>query len=250
MSLMIPDWPGLPPNIGAIATTRRGGTSQSPYDDGMGGGGFNLGTHVGDYLFDVQQNRALLQASLPSQPKWLSQVHGSVVVDAMTVVDAPEADASFSTRVGVVCAILTADCLPVLFCDERGQVVAAAHAGWRGLVGGVLENTVASMRKAGADKIIAWLGPAIGPAHFEVGKEVLDAFISRDNSTLIAFAPSADRPGKYLADIYLLSKILLRKVDVIQVSGGGLCTVADAKHFYSYRRDKVTGRMASLIWIK
>ena len=247
---MIPDWPGLPPNIGAIATTRRGGASQSPYDDGMGGGGFNLGTHVGDYLFDVQQNRALLQASLPSQPKWLSQVHGSVVVDAMTVVDAPEADASFSTRAGVVCAILTADCLPVLFCDERGQVVAAAHAGWRGLVGGVLENTVACMRKAGADKIIAWLGPAIGPAHFEVGKEVLDAFIARDNSTLIAFSPSADRPGKYLADIYLLSKILLRKVDVIQVSGGGLCTVADAKHFYSYRRDKVTGRMASLIWIK
>lgn len=250
MSLIIPDWPGLPPNIGAIATTRRGGISQSPYDDGMGGGGFNLGTHVGDYLFDVQQNRALLQASLPSQPKWLSQVHGNVVVDAMTVVDAPEADASFSAQAGVVCAILTADCLPVLFCDERGQVAAAAHAGWRGLVGGVLENTVASMRKAGADKIIAWLGPAIGPAHFEVGKEVLDAFVARDAGTFVAFFPVADKPGKYLADIYHLAKILLRKVEITQVSGGGLCTVADAKHFYSYRRDKVTGRMASLIWIK
>ncbi len=209
-----------------------------------------MGTHVGDCLFDVHQNRALLQASLPSQPKWLSQVHGSVVVDAMTVVDAPEADASFSTQAGVVCAILTADCLPVLFCDERGQVVAAAHAGWRGLAGGVLENTVACMRKAGADKIIAWLGPAIGPAHFEVGKVVLDAFVARDAGTLIAFLPIAGKSDKYLADIYLLAKILLRKIEVNLVSGGGLCTVADAKQFYSYRRDKVTGRMASLIWIR
>lgn len=250
MDFMIPDWPGLPPNIGAISTLRHGGVSQSPYDDGSGSGGLNLGMHVGDRLQDVLQNRLLLQASLPDQPRWLSQVHGSVVVDAMDVVDAPEADASVSTQAGVVCAILTADCLPVLFCDDRGRVVAAAHAGWRGLVGGVLENTVASMRKAGAGNILAWLGPAIGPSHFEVGIDVMEAFIARDASTHIAFCPMAGRPEKYLANIYLLSKILLCKVDVNEVSGGGLCTVADAKQFYSYRRDKVTGRMASLIWIQ
>lgn len=250
MGLMIPDWPGLPPNIGVISTTRQGGISQPPYDDGYGGGGLNLGAHVGDFLQDVQQNRLLLQASLPDQPKWLSQVHGCVVVDAMGVVGAPEADASFSTQVGVVCAVQTADCLPVLFCDERGRVVAAAHAGWRGLVGGVLENVVASMRQTGAGNILAWLGPAIGPAHFQVGEDVLDAFIARDASTHIAFLPIVGKPEKYLVDIYLLSRILLLKVDVNQVSGGGVCTVADAKHFYSYRRDKVTGRMASLIWIR
>jgi len=250
MDFMIPDWPGLPPNIGAISTLRQGGTSRPPYDDGSGGGGLNLGTHVGDRLQDVLQNRFLLQASLPDQPKWLSQVHGSAVVDAVDVVGTPQADASVSTQAGVVCAILTADCLPVLFCDERGRVVAAAHAGWRGLVGGVLENTVAFMRNAGADKILAWLGPAIGPAHFEVGEDVLEAFIARDASTHSAFTPIVGKPAKYLADIYLLSRILLRKVEVNQVSGGGLCTVADATHFYSYRRDKVTGRMASLIWIR
>ena len=137
---MIPDWPGLPPNIGAISTLRQGGASQPPYDDGSGGGGLNLGTHVGDRLQDVLQNRFLLQASLPDQPKWLSQVHGSAVVDAADVVGTPQADASVSTQAGVVCAILTADCLPVLFCDERGRVVAAAHAGWRGLVGGRSEE--------------------------------------------------------------------------------------------------------------
>lgn len=250
MDFLIPDWPGRPLNIGAVATVRQGGISQSPYDDGSGDGGLNLGAHVGDRLQNVLQNRLLLQASLPDQPKWLSQVHGSVVVDAADVVGAPEADASVSTQAGVVCAILTADCLPVLFCDDRGRVVAAAHAGWRGLVGGVLENTVASMRKAGAGNILAWLGPAIGPSHFEVGNDVLEAFIARDASTYIAFSSIADRPGKYLANIYLLSKILLRKVDVNEVSGGGLCTVSDAKQFYSYRRDKVTGRMASLIWIR
>lgn len=250
MDFLIPDWPGLPPNIGAIVTLRHGGVSQSSYDDGSGGGGLNLGMHVGDRLQDVLQNRFLLQASLPEQPRWLSQVHGNVVVDAVDVVGAPEADASVSTQAGVVCAILTADCLPVLFCDERGRIVAAAHAGWRGLVGGVLENTVASMRKAGAGKILAWLGPAIGPAHFEVGKDVLEAFMVRDASTHIAFSPMAGRPEKYLANIYLLSKILLCKVGVNEVSGGGLCTVADARQFYSYRRDKVTGRMASLIWIQ
>ena len=250
MEFIIPDWPGLPPNIGAISTLRAGGVSQSPYDNGSGSGGLNLGAHVGDRLPDVLQNRLLLQASLPDQPKWLTQVHGSEVVDAATVVGAPEADASFCTQVGVVCAILTADCLPVLFCDEHGRVVAAAHAGWRGLVGGVLENTVASMRKSGAGKILAWLGPAIGPTHFEVGKEVMEAFIARDASTYIAFSPMAGKPEKYLANIYLLSKILLQKVDVNEVSGGGLCTVSDTRQFYSYRRDKVTGRMASVIWIR
>jgi YfiH family protein len=187
---------------------------------------------------------------VPSEPAWLTQVHGVTVVDAASAHDAPNADASFTTQPGIVCAIQTADCLPVLLSDTKGRVVAAAHAGWRGLVNGVLENTVLHMRDAGADAIIAWLGPAIGPQRFEVGEEVREAFIERKNAPGDAFKPIPNRPGKYLADIYLLARNALTKTGIEQIYGGDFCTVIDHHRFFSYRRDKITGRMASLIWIK
>ncbi len=251
MELIVPDWAiDAPANIGALTTLRAGGASHAPYDDSKGGGGLNLGSHVGDRLEDVRQNRALLQSVLPSEPVWLSQVHGAEVVDAANVAGVPEADAGITTQHGVVCAILTADCLPVLLCDAAGRVAGAAHAGWRGLASGILENTVAAMRLAGAGEILAWLGPAIGSQSFEVGEDVLRAFVTRDVKAQAAFKSIAGRPGKYLADIYLLARIVLARVDVDRVSGGGLCTVSEQCRFYSYRRDQVTGRMASLIWIK
>ena len=259
MHLIIPDWIGAPRNVGALVTSREGGVSQPPYDNGTGGGGLNLGAHVGDQLADVERNRALLDTLLPVSPLWMTQVHGINVVDAGKAALGVEADAAMTTTPGAVCAIQTADCLPVLFCDVDGRAVGAAHAGWRGLAGGVLENTVTRMRDAGAGEIIAWLGPAIGPQRFEVGAEVLARFMSvartRQASADIlhqtesAFVPIAERPGKYLADIYSLARIVLQEIGVLRVYGGGACTVSD-QQFYSYRRDKVTGRMASLIWLK
>lgn len=250
MDLIIPEWNGVPDNIGMLSTLRYGGVSCAPYDDGGGGNGLNLGIHVGDQSEAVHQNRALLQTLLPAQPAWLSQIHGATVVDAAQAVGAPEADASITTQRGVVCAILVADCLPVLFCDAAGRVVGAAHAGWRGLASGVLENTVAGMRKKGATEILAWFGPAIGPQSFEVGEEVFKAFVAIDIKTQAAFVPLQDRPGKYLADIYQLARTILERIGVHRIDGGGFCTVSDARRFYSYRRDRITGRMASLIWIK
>lgn len=249
MELLIPEWNALPANVGALSTLRRGGLSCSPYDDGQGEGGLNLGSHVGDDPLHVEGNRQLLNRILPSPPVWLTQVHGNVVVDAARVSGVPDADASVSTRRGVVCAIMTADCLPVLLCDTNGTVVGAAHAGWRGLAGGVLENTVKAMRQAGAGEITAWLGPAIGPQAFEVGEEVKDAFVQHQTQAADAFVAGAGT-GKYLADIYLLARLRLQSLDVGQVYGGGFCTVSDRKRFYSYRRDRVTGRMATMIWLK
>lgn len=250
MELIIPEWPGAPLNVGALSTTRRGGTSLGPFDDGTGGGGLNLGIHVSDDPDAVRRNRARLQSVLPSEPAWLTQVHGTRVVNASNAGDVPEADASISTRPGVVCAIQTADCLPVLFCDVGGKVVGAAHAGWRGLAGGVLENTVARMRDEGASEILAWLGPAIGPKSFEVGQDVHDAFTAKDPAMSSAFRAIAGSPGKYFADIYMLARHTLEQIGVAQVSGGELCTVSEKNRFYSFRRDKLTGRMASLIWLK
>jgi YfiH family protein len=248
--LIVPDWSGLPAGVGALMTTRRGGVSQAPYDDGAGGGGLNLGSHVGDGPQDVQRNRDLLQALLPAQPAWLAQVHGAAVVDAAAG-EPVEADGSIAVGPGVVCAIQTADCLPVLFCNAAGSVVGAAHAGWRGLAAGVLENTVARMRRAGAgDEILAWLGPAIGPQKFEVGAEVRQTFMARDAAADRAFAPVEARENKYLADIYLLARLALARAGVERVSGGGLCTVSDPQRFYSFRRDGVTGRMAALVWLR
>ena len=257
---LVPDWPDAPANIGFLCTTRLGGVSPAPYDDGQGGGGLNLGVHVDDDGARVARNRAILRASLPAEPVWLSQVHGTIVVDAATAADAaagvPVADAAFSRTPGLVCAIQTADCLPVLFADVAGRVVGAAHAGWRGLAAGVLEDTVEAMRTAGAGEMTAWLGPAIGPAQFEVGQEVVDAFVARSADAAAAFTPraavSAAQTGetKYLADIYALARQALGRAGVTRVSGGGRCTVTERETFYSYRRDRVTGRQASLIWIK
>ena len=254
-ALVLPDWPDAPPNIGALATTRAGGVSTGPYDDGHGGGGLNLGLHVGDDVDAVHANRARLQALLPARPAWLSQVHGNEVVDAATVgPDQPVrvGDASIATGEGAVCAILTADCLPVLFADLDGKVVGAAHAGWRGLAGGVLGATASAMRAAGAGEITAWLGPAIGPSAFEVGADVFDSFVSALPAAGVraAFSPIPGNPGKYLADIYRLARLALAQAGITRVSGGQFCTVTSPGRFYSYRRDRVTGRQASLIWLK
>lgn len=249
MELLIPEWDELPPNVGAATTLRSGGVSLAPYDDGRGGGGLNLGDHVGDDPRQVAQNRQRLSFILPSAPAWMKQVHGTSVIDAAGVRNPVEADAAISATPGVVCAIMTADCLPVLLCDTDGTVVGAAHAGWRGLVDGVLENTVNAMRNAGAQKITAWLGPAIGPGAFEVGAEVRDAFSAKQQEAETAFKP-AKESGKYLADIYVLAGLRLQALGITQVYGGGFCTVSEKNRFYSYRRDKTTGRMATLIWLK
>jgi YfiH family protein len=257
--LITPDWPDAPANIGALASTRRGGSSAGQYDDGAGAGGLNLGMHCGDDPEAVRANRAAVRAFLPGDPAWISQVHGSAVVDAARVQPGQPVlvgDASIATAPGVVCAVLTADCLPVLFADLAGTVVGAAHAGWRGLAAGVLNETVAAMRAAGAGEITAWLGPAIGPAKFEVGEDVLDAFVADANGeqevaqVRAAFAPYEGRPGKYLADMNALARRLLAREGVTRVWGGDHCTASESTRFYSYRRDGVTGRLASMIWLK
>ena len=256
---VLPDWPDLPPNVGALATTRRGGASLGVYDDGQGGGGLNLGMHCGDDPAQVQQNRTRLQQVLPGRPAWISQVHGVAVIDAAQV--GPErpvlvADASMAQAPGVVSAVMTADCLPVLFADLEGRIVAAAHAGWRGLAAGVLGNTIAAMRAGGAGDITAWMGPAIGPRCFEVGLDVMDTFMAgaRDQQELAqvrtAFQPLPGQPGKFLADIYALARLFLTRDGVLRVHGGKRCTMTEGASFYSYRRDHVTGRQASLIWIR
>ncbi|NHZ80368.1 peptidoglycan editing factor PgeF [Massilia sp. CCM 8695] len=257
--LITPDWPDMPAGVGAIATSRLGGVSPAPYGDGAGGGGLNLGEHVGDDPVQVGLNRARLRQSLPGEPAWLSQVHGVAVVDAATVRPGQPVrvgDASIASVPGAVCVVMTADCLPVLFASRDGKVVGAAHAGWRGLAAGVLAETVAAMRAAGAGGITAWLGPAIGPAQFEVGSDVFDSFMAgtqgldEASQTGQCFVPFPGRPGKYLADIYGLARIMLARDRVTDVSGGSYCTASEPGRFYSYRRDQVTGRHASLIWIK
>lgn len=248
LELLIPEW-DAPANIGALTTLRAGGYSAHPYDDGAGGLGLNLGAHVEDDPALVKKNRALLQRLLPQEPAWLSQVHGTAVADAATAQPGEQADSCVSASPGAVCVMMTADCLPVLFCDRAGMVVGAAHAGWRGLAAGVLENTVEAMRARGAQDVMAWLGPAIGPERFEVGAEVREIFMQHNAAADAAFRVVEGRPGKYLADIYRLARLRLQAAGVADISGGGLCTVGDTR-FYSYRRDKTTGRMASLIWLK
>jgi polyphenol oxidase len=234
-----PDWPA-PANVRALQTLRTGGCSPAPWDS------FNLGDHVGDAPERVAANRAQLRVHLPGEPAWLQQVHGIVAVDAAAMAKTIVADASFSRQPGVVCAVMTADCLPVLFCDRVGSVVAAAHAGWRGLLAGVLEQTVAGMQVP-AEQLLAWLGPAIGPACFEVGDEVREAFVARDAAAVLAFKPYTQ--GKWLANLELLAQQRLDSLGVSAVFGGGMCTVNGHGRFYSYRRDGITGRMASLIWL-
>jgi polyphenol oxidase len=236
----VPEW-NVPSNVRVLQTTRNGGVSLAPWAS------FNLGDHVGDVPAAVAANRELLRASLPSDPSWLIQVHGTVAVDIDSRPKITEGDAAYSRQPGHVCVVMTADCLPVLFCDRQGSVVAAAHAGWRGLLGGVLESAVAAM-KVDARDVLAWLGPAIGPLCFEVGGEVRDAFVAADLAAAQAFVPGAG--DKWLCDIYLLARQRLQGIGVIAISGGGACTVSESDRYYSYRRDGVTGRMASLIWLE
>lgn len=242
------EWP-VPPNVRAFSTTRDGpGVSSSPYDR------FNLGARCADEPTHVVANRAaLMQAGgLPSAPNWLRQVHATGVVrlDAPPREGAqePEADAAVTSTPGVVLAILTADCLPVLFCNRAGTEVAAAHAGWRGLAAGVLETTVAAMVSAPAD-ILAWLGPSAGADHYEIGVEVRDAFVGCDQAAVAAF--TATRPGHWRVDLPALARqrLIGAGVPANCIAGGVDCTMADAKRFYSYRRDGVTGRMGTLIWL-
>lgn len=244
LDFIVPQWPA-PARVRAIVTTRNGGVSQGCYAS------LNLATHVGDDPEVVAANRAVLRSRIPAEPVWLEQVHGTNIVMAESALGErclpPVADGAWTRQPGVVCAVMTADCLPVLFCDDAGSVVAAAHAGWRGLCAGILERTVEAMRVAPA-RIQAWLGPAIGPGAFEVGAEVRSAFLQHDAGSVVAFVAGKE-PGKWLADLYLLAKIRLARAGVIDVFGGGFCTYTDAERFYSYRRDCVTGRMASLIWL-
>ncbi|CNH12511.1 inner membrane protein [Yersinia aldovae] len=241
-TLILPNWP-MPATVKACSTTRYGGISEFPYDS------LNLGTHVGDIATSVVANRQSLveQAGLPQMPVWLEQVHGTRVLhlDGKTISDV-QADAVYSRVTGQVCAVMTADCLPVLFCSLAGDEVAAAHAGWRGLCAGVLEQTLAQF-SARPSSIIAWLGPAIGPQQFEVGEEVKQAFTQIDAQSTAAFTPSSG--SKYLADIYLLARLRLQAAGIHAIYGGDRCTVTEKQHFFSYRRDGMTGRMASLIWL-
>ena len=240
-SFIRPEWPA-PANVRALATLRQGGFSVGPYAS------LNLGTHVEDDPEAVKRNRAQLRAAaqLPSEPLWLQQVHGTTVWTGGPTATPPIADASVTKTVGEVCAILTADCLPVLFCDVSGQVVAAAHAGWRGLVGGVIEATVAAMHVPPV-QLMAWLGPGIETDAFEVGGEVVDQFVARHAAAQVAFARNAR--GRWQADLYALARIELRALGVERIYGGGFRTYADSERFYSYRREPRTGRMATLIWL-
>jgi polyphenol oxidase len=237
---LVADWPA-PARVRTCLTTRQGGVSLPPWDS------FNLGTHVGDRPEHVASNRKRLVDALGCQPAWLEQTHSTRVV-AADPYRIEDADASWTGALGVACAVMTADCLPVLFCDRAGTRVAAAHAGWRGLAGGVLENTVTALGVA-PEELLAWLGSAIGPRVFEVGPEVREAFLTCHPQTAAAFTP-AERAGHFLADIYLLARLRLEAVGLTAVHGGGLCTFSDADRFYSYRRDGQTGRMAALIWLE
>lgn len=238
-NLLVPAWPA-PTNVRALQTLRTGGCSPAPWNS------FNLGNHVGDSPALVAANRAMLNERLPAEPFWLQQVHGIAAVNADFEANLLEADAAIGRLPGRVCAVMTADCLPVLLCDRAGTVVAAAHAGWRGLAAGVLEATIKKM-DVPASNLLAWLGPAIGPKCFEVGDEVRATFVDKDPSATLAFA--AKPSGKWLADIYTLARQRLQAAGVNSISGGDFCTFTEAERFFSYRRDGVTGRMASLIWL-
>jgi YfiH family protein len=245
-SLLHADWPA-PPGITAFTTLRGpAGDSQAPFAR------FNLGLRSGDDADVVAGNREMLHNALelPSLPRWLRQVHGTTVVVEPAVVaddaDEPEADAAVTCTPGTVLAILTADCLPVVFAADDGSEVGVAHAGWRGLAAGVLEATVAAMRTP-PERIMAWLGPAAGPQAYEIGQEVFDAFVARDPRAASAFM--ATRPGHWRVDLYALARMRLAEIGVTRAYGGGLCTISDPQRFYSHRRDQRTGRMATLTWI-
>lgn len=236
---ILPEWPA-PNSVRALITTRAGGYSTGPYST------LNLGLRTGDEADAVARNRARVRRALPQEPKWLRQVHGSTVVDAdRMAANALEADASVARLPGTVCAVLIADCVPVFFASRSGNVVAIAHAGWRGLAGGVIERTVAETGVP-PEELLAFLGPGIGPRAFEVGPDVRDAFLAGAPEDAAAFTPHG--PGKWLADLYMLARGRLRRAGLSEIFGGGMCTYSDSERFFSYRRDRTTGRMAALIW--
>lgn len=243
--VIVPEWPA-PPNVSAIQTTRKGGCSLPPYES------FNLGSHVGDDPMRVEHNRNMLNEWLPSEPVWLEQVHGTQVVFAETAGCRPVADACVTKTKNAVCVVMTADCLPVLLCDQGGTVVAAVHAGWRGLADGVIESAVKSMAVAPRE-LIAWLGPAIGPEAFEVGPEVRDIFTRQDAAAAQFFSAmpntKPEDAGKSRADLFGLARLRLHQLEVDRIYGGGWCTYQNPDLFFSYRRDGQTGRMATMIWM-
>lgn len=253
IEVITPNWP-MPPNVRAGSTTRTGGVSTGAYES------LNLGSRCDDDPDAVAKNRALLSEhlQLPATPLWLQQEHGTTAVAAHSVAMNVAADASWTHQAGVVCVAQSADCLPVLFCDRAGTIVGAAHAGWRGLLDGVLESTIVAMTDAAsipAINLMAWLGPAIGPERFEVGADVRDAFVeAQGDAAEWAFsydeaASKAAGADRWMGDFYRLARQRLVRAGILQVFGGDYCTHSDADKFFSYRRDGVTGRMASLIWL-
>jgi len=243
LDFIVPNWPA-PIRVKALQTTRAGGVSEAPYMS------LNLGAHVNDNPIAVAKNRQLLSPYLPSEPVWVNQVHGVEVIDAAASSCLQNADASFTTRPNVVCVTMTADCLPVLLCDKKGTVVAAVHAGWRGLCDGVIEAAITKMQVP-AGEILAWLGPAIGPDAFEVGDDVREQFIAKDSQAALAFKPLGD---KWLCNMYLIATQRLNAQGVTEIFGAGVnedfCTYSDEARFFSFRRDNVTGRMATMIWLE
>ncbi|MEM8844960.1 MAG: peptidoglycan editing factor PgeF [Pseudomonadota bacterium] len=236
-----PDWPLLD-KLNVVTTTRSGGVSLAPYDQ------LNLSMYVGDNKKDVEDNRNLVaqHLKLPTNPIWLKQIHSSYVVDAyLTASDEVEADASVTVNPETVCAVLTADCLPVVFSDENARCIGVAHAGWKGLLGGVLQQTIQSMAKTIKPEY-AWLGPAIGPSAFEVGKDVYEAFINQNEIFKNSFRIKNN--NKWYFNIYEAAKLVLHSQGITKVYGGSYCTHSEKDLFYSYRRDETTGRMATLVW--
>ena len=241
MKTIVPNWPA-PKNVKAFASTRVGGFSTAPYQ------GLNLGAHVGDDLSIVEKNRDWLaqEAKMPSAPIWLNQTHSTVVAQVSDpTTQVLDADGVFTSSSQVVCSAITADCLPVLLTNTQGTQVAAVHAGWRGLANGIVENALELF----SGEVMAWLGPAIGPQAFEVGEDVLQAFVDFDSQAHQAFTPR-DVEGKWLADMSKLATQRLNKFGITQVFDSGLCTFQHKEDFYSYRRDGVTGRQATFIWIE
>ncbi|WP_417542794.1 peptidoglycan editing factor PgeF [Methylophaga thalassica] len=241
LEFITPEWT-MPDHIQAYTTTRKDGISPSPYDS------LNIANHVNDTPENVEKNRAALNSALklPASPLWLQQTHSTQVINSQDWQEGIEADAIYSNQTNHVCAIMTADCLPLLLSNASGTEIAAVHAGWRGLADGIIEKTLAQF-DAAAEHIYAWLGPAIGPEKFEVGLDVYEAFLSHDPMAEVAFQQSDD--SHFLADIYQLARLRLRQHGVSQLFGGNYCTMTDASRFFSYRRDGETGRMVSLIWI-
>jgi polyphenol oxidase len=263
-----PTW-NVAPRVRALITTRNGGVSEPPFgrwhDDAEQPGGLNLGMKTGDDPAAVATNRVrLLNLAGVGEAAWLDQIHGAGIVRAEDVLaharatgTPTQADACVTDRPGTVCVVMVADCMPVLLCDEAGRAVGAAHAGWRGLAAGIVEQTarrVADLAGVAAASLHAYLGPAIGPAAFEVGADVRDAFMNgvgdaQREATVNAFIKHPQNPGKYLADLAALARLRLQRLGVTRIAGGDLCTVTQRERFYSYRRDRETGRMAALIWL-